>query len=97
LLIGIPLLVFVMKLFPAPILWGDLPFGLNSRAAAVTMQTDRSDAGWALMNAAVPASGEKAAAGFNLVTDNQSTLTACWTAANTQGRDQRCTITVGKS
>jgi hypothetical protein len=73
---------------------GDLPFGLDTRAAAVTMGTDRWDAGWALMNAADPTRWEKAAAAFSLVTDNQSTLTACWTAANIHGKGQRCTITV---
>lgn len=93
-LIGIPLLVFVVTLVGSPVLLGDLPFGLNTRAAAVTMETDRWDAGWALMDAADPARWEKAEAGFDLVTDNQAALTACWTAANTEGKDQRCLISV---
>jgi hypothetical protein len=94
LLIGIPLLVFVVTLVGSPVLLGELPFGLNTRAAAVTMQTDRWHAGWALMHAADPVRWEKAVAGFNLVAGNQATLTACWTAANTEDKDQRCVITV---
>lgn len=93
-LVFFPTLAFVFALGVSPVLLGDLPFGLNTRAAAVTMQTDRWDAGWALMNAADPARWEKAAAAFNLVTDNQATLTDCWAAANSARKDQNCMIIV---
>lgn len=93
-LVFFPILAFVFVLGASPVFLGDLPFGLNPRAAAVTMGTDRWHAGWALMNAADPARWEKAAAAFSLVTDNQATLTACWLAANSGGKGQRCTIIV---
>jgi hypothetical protein len=93
-LIALPLAVFVLTLLASPVVLGALPFGWNLSAAATVMKADRWDAGWALLRASDPGDAGDAAAGYNLVQANRAALVACQHDAATEGKDQKCTITV---
>jgi Family of unknown function (DUF6118) len=88
---GVALVVGVIL---SPFVAGVLPFGLNTRVAALVMTTDRWDAGWALLRAGDSAGWQDAAAGIRLVQANRDALVACQQAAATAGRDQRCIVIV---
>ena len=87
-------IALVVGLILSPFIAGVLPFGLNTRVAALVMTTDRWDAGWALLRAGDTAWWQDAAAGLSLVQGNRDALVACQQAAATAGKDQRCTVIV---
>ncbi len=88
------LAAFVVALLLSPFLYAALPFGLNGRVAAMVMNTDRWDAGEALMQAGSPDGWQNALNAWNLVRTNQKEIAACSEAAAKTKKDQRCTITV---
>lgn len=90
-------IALVVGLILSPFVASVLPFGMNTRVAALVMTTDGWDAGWALLRAGDPAGWHDAAAGFNLVQANRDALVACQQAAATAGRDQRCIVIVRPS
>jgi len=85
---------FVMALLSSPFLYAALPFGLNGRVAALVMNTDRWDAGEALMRADNPDGWNSAVNAWNLVRGNQKEIAACNEAAAKANKDQRCMISV---
>jgi hypothetical protein len=87
-------IVLVVGLILSPFIASVLPFGLNTRVAALVMNNDRWDAGWLLLDAADPAGRQDAAAGFNLVQANRAALANCQRAAVNEGKDQQCTVIV---
>ena len=93
-LIALPVVVFAFTLLVSPVLLSELPFGLNSEAAASVMQADRWDAGWELLRTANPASEQQAAIGFNLVKANRPEIANCTRAAVKTKESQHCTIVV---
>jgi hypothetical protein len=88
------LAAFVVALLVSPCLYALLPFGLNSRVAALVMNTDRWNAGQALMRADSPDGWNSAVNAWNLVRANQMEIAACNEAAVNTKKDQRCVITV---
>ena len=91
------LAAFVVALLLSPFLYAALPFGLNGRVAALVMNTDRWDAGEALMKADSPDGWNSAVNAWNLVRANQKEISACGEEAGKTKKDQRCTITVPAS
>ncbi|AGI10513.1 hypothetical protein H8Z72_24325 (plasmid) [Xanthomonas citri pv. citri] len=88
------LAVFLMTLLLSPFLYAALPFGLNGRVAALVMNTDRWDAGEALMKADSPDGWNNAVNAWNLVRANQKEIAACSNEAAKTKKEQRCAITV---
>jgi hypothetical protein len=86
--------VFVFALLVSPFLYGALPFGLNGRVAALVMNTDRWNAGEALMRAGNPDDWNSAVDAWNLARTNQKEIAACSEEAAKTKKDQRCAITV---
>jgi hypothetical protein len=78
----------------SPIVAGVLPFGLNSRVAALVMREDRWAAGGALMQAANPRSWDRFIADTRFASDNRETIDACQAAAARTGKAQRCAVTL---
>ena len=78
----------------SPFIAGLLPFGLNTRVAALVMMRDRWDAGEALMAAGNPPGWAQLVADTNLAHDNREKTTACRVSANKTKKDERCIITV---
>ncbi|KND61500.1 hypothetical protein BVER_04434 [Candidatus Burkholderia verschuerenii] len=93
-LIWMGLAVFVVALLLSPFLYAALPFGLNGHVAALVMNTDRWDAGQALMKASSPDGWNSAVNAWNLVRANQKEIAACGEEAAKSKKDQRCAITV---
>jgi hypothetical protein len=96
-LMYIGLAAFVVAFLVSPFLYGVLPFGLNSRVAALVMNTDRWSAGWELLQADSPAAQQQAAIGFNLIKANQQAFIACQAAANKADSAQKCFVIVKPS
>jgi hypothetical protein len=98
-LIALPAMAAFLTLLLSPIVLSKLPYGFDTKAAAIVMDLDgdRWDAGWALMKAANPDAWQNAEYGFGLVKANLDALSACHTAAVQAGKDQRCVITVKNS
>lgn len=69
--------VFIVALLLSPFLYAALPFGLNGRVAALVMNTDRWDAGEALMKADSPDGWNSAVNAWNLMRANQKEISAC--------------------
>jgi len=93
-LIWTGLAAFGIGLLVSPIVARVLPFGLNTRVAALVMQNDRWDAGEALMEAGNPDRWRGVIGAANLVKANREALAACREAAARTKTEQRCTITV---
>ena len=87
-------IALAVGLLVSPFVAGVLPFGLNTRVAALVMQGDRWNAGAALMQAGNPDSWRGVIDAANLVKVNREALTACREAAAKTKTEQRCTITV---
>ena len=85
---------FAVGVLLSPILAGVLPFGLNTRMAALVMREDRWTAGGALMRAANPMGWGRIVADARLADENRDALEACRAAAIDSGKVQRCTVTV---
>ena len=86
--------LFAIGLFASPFIAGLLPFGLNTRVAALVMMRDRWDAGEALMEAGNPTGWAQLVADTNMAHDNRDKITACRKAAAKSKKEERCTITV---
>jgi hypothetical protein len=84
----------VVGLLVSPFVAGVLPFGLDSRIAALIMGGDRWDAGTALMQAGSPDGWRGAVDSWNLVRTNEKEISACSEAAAKTKKEQRCMITV---
>jgi hypothetical protein len=69
--------MLAIGLFVSPFIAGLLPFGLNTRVAALVMMHDRWDAGEALMQASNPAEWAQIVADTNLVQANRDKITDC--------------------
>ncbi len=78
----------------SPLFASWLPFGLNTRVAALVMMRDRWDAGEALMAAGNPPGWAQLVADTNMAHDNREKITACRESANKTKKDERCIITV---
>lgn len=85
---------FAVGLLVSPIVASVLPFGLNTRVAALVMREDRWTAGGALMRAANPVGWDRLVADIQLADDNRDALDACRTTAVESGKAQRCTVTL---
>ncbi|HEY0266568.1 MAG TPA: DUF6118 family protein, partial [Rhizomicrobium sp.] len=78
----------------SPLFASWLPFGLNTRVAALVMMRDRWDAGEALMAAGNPPGWAQLVADTNMAHENREEITACRESANKTKKDEHCTITV---
>jgi hypothetical protein len=87
---------FVIGLVLSPLVAGLLPFGLNTRVAALMMREDRWAAGGDLMQAGNPGEWARLNADAQLVSDNRQTVDACRAVAARTGRTQRCAVTVAQ-
>lgn len=85
---------FAVGLLLSPMVASVLPFGLNTRVAALVMREDRWTAGVALMRAANPAGWGRVVADTRLADDNQDALDACRAQAAESEKTQRCTVMV---
>ncbi|MDZ4061048.1 MAG: DUF6118 family protein [Brevundimonas sp.] len=85
---------FAVGLLLSPIVASILPFGLNTRVAALVMREDRWTAGGELMRAADPDSWDRVLTDTRLADENREALDACRAAAGESGRLQRCTVTL---
>ncbi len=86
--------MLAIGLFVSPFIAGLLPFGLNTRVAALVMMRDRWDAGEALMEAGNPPGWAQIAADSNLVGANRDKITDCQKDAANAKKDERCVISV---
>jgi hypothetical protein len=78
----------------SPIIAGVLPFGLNTRVAAVVMREDRWTAGGDLMRAGNPSGWARLDADARFVGDNRQAIDACHAAAQRSGKLQHCGLTL---
>lgn len=78
----------------SPFFAGILPFGLNTRVAALVMRNDRWNAGAALMAAQNPQGWNELGAAEDLVKANRERLLACQAAATKVGRSLSCSVVV---
>lgn len=86
-------IALAVGLILSPLIAGVLPFGLDTRVAALVMRTDRWNAGEVLLQAANPSGWRNLVDSANLVQANQDVLAACREAA-AKGKAQRCAIKV---
>ena len=78
----------------SPIVAGVMPFGLNTRVAALVMREDRWAAGSDLMQAANPHGWDRFIADSRFASDNRETIDACQAAAARTGKAQHCAVTI---
>ena len=78
----------------SPIVAGVLPFGLNTRVAALIMREDRWTAGGELMQAANPHGWDRFIADTRFASDNREPIDACQAAAARTGKPQHCAVMV---
>jgi hypothetical protein len=78
----------------SPLVAGVLPFGLNTRVAALIMRDDRWNAGAALMQRGNPQDWAQLSADAGLVRDNTEAVDACRTTAAKTDKPQRCALNV---
>jgi hypothetical protein len=87
-------LAFAAGLLLSPLIAGRLPFGLNTRVAALVMWEDRWTAGGELMRDANPQAWNRFVADSQLDIANQDALAACRADLARSGKAQRCTVTL---
>lgn len=85
---------FAVGLALSPMVASVLPFGLNTRVAALVMREDRWTAGGDLMRAANPQGWDQLAADTALLSENRETVAACRAALARSGKAQRCSFTL---
>jgi hypothetical protein len=85
---------FAVGLVLSPLIAGVLPFGLNTRVAALVMRADRWTAGGDLMRAANPQGWDRFVADSQLAIDNREAVDACRAAMARSGKTQHCTVTL---
>lgn len=78
----------------SPLIAGLLPFGLNTRIAALVMRADRWTAGEELMRAGNPAGWAQLDADTRLVSDNREAVEACRASPAKTGKAQQCVVTL---
>ena len=83
---------FAIGLVMSPLIASVLPFGLNTRVAALVMRDDRWTAGGELMRAADPARWNGLLASAAFAHDNQDALEACRRAQVRTGKAQHCVV-----
>jgi ElaB/YqjD/DUF883 family membrane-anchored ribosome-binding protein len=88
---GIALAVGLVLSPPAASL---LPFGLNTRVAALVLRQDRWSAGATLMAAANPERWAQLTTDASLIEENREAITACRAALAQSGKIQHCSITM---
>lgn len=76
----------------SPIIAGLLPFGLNTRVAALVMREDRWTAGTDLMRAGNPAGWARLDADTQLISDNRGAVDACRAALASTSKVQHCSL-----
>lgn len=84
----------LVGLLLSPLLARLLPFGLDGRVAALTMRTDRWNAGAALMQAGSPEGWDGILNDLNLAKLNQGAVAVCRAAASRARKSQPCTLIV---
>lgn len=87
-------IAFALGLFLSPMAASILPFGLNTRVAALVMRADRWTAGQDLMRAVDPSRWARLSGDTRLVADNGEAIDACRTTAAKTGKAQRCVLAV---
>jgi hypothetical protein len=85
---------FAVGLVLSPLIAGVLPFGLNTRVAALVMRADRWTAGSDLMRTANPQGWGRFVADSQLASDNREAIDACRAAVARNGKTQHCTVTL---
>jgi hypothetical protein len=78
----------------SPLVGGVLPFGFNTRVAALVMREDRWAAGMDLMRAGNPAGWTRLAADTQLISDNREAVDACRAMMARTGKTQHCSLTL---
>ena len=84
----------VLGILLSPFLARLLPFGLDTRVAALVMHQDRWNAGAQLMEAGNPDSWRSLRIAEQLVRANQAAIEQCQATAMKAKKEQRCSITV---
>ena len=87
-------IAFALGLFLSPMAASILPFGLNTRVAALVMRADRWTAGEDLMRAVDPPRWVRLSGDARLMADNAEAIDACREAAAKTGKAQRCSLTL---
>lgn len=87
-------IAFALGLFLSPMAASLLPFGLNTRVAALVMREDRWSAGADLMHAANPQGWAQLTTDANLVSENREAIAACRKELVRTGKAQRCSVTL---
>jgi hypothetical protein len=85
---------FSLGLLIAPVFARVLPFGWDGQIAAFIMNSDRWDAGSALMKAQSPEAWRGLMDDFDFVKSNQAALAACRALAGKAKKEQHCSIVV---
>lgn len=85
---------FAVGLIVSPVIASLLPFGLNTRVAALVMRDDRWTAGGELMRSGNPQAWAHYVADRKLADDNREAIDACRTALARTGKSQRCVVTL---
>ena len=93
-LLGTGLAALIFGLLLAPLVASVLPYGMNSRVAALVMKADRWNAGMALMEMGNPEAWRSVVESTELVRVNQDALKTCRQAAAKTKKEQRCTVNV---
>jgi uncharacterized protein DUF6118 len=78
----------------SPVLARALPFGWDGQVAALIMNSDRWDAGSALMKAQSPEAWNVLMAAGKLTADNSGALGTCREAAAKTKKEQHCVVVV---
>ena len=84
-------------LFLSPVVAGILPFGLNTRVAALVMREDRWTAGSELMKAADSNAWDRFIADTQLASKNREAIDACRAAVARTGKAQHCVVMMPSS
>ena len=87
-------IAFALGLFLSPMAASLLPFGLNTRVAALVMREDRWNAGADLMHTANPQGWVQLTADANLVSENREAIAACRKELVRTRKAQRCSVTL---
>jgi hypothetical protein len=87
-------IAFAVGLVFSPLIASVLPFGLNTRVAALVMREDRWTAGMDLMKAGNPAGWARLDADTRLIADYREAVDACRAALARSGKEQTCRVTL---
>jgi hypothetical protein len=82
----------IVGFITSPVLARALAFGLDGQVAAFILETDRWNAGVALMQAQSPQAWRVLMGAGKLTADNSAALRACREAAAKAKKEQHCTV-----